>query len=388
MRKPLWDLAFSLALILSPFGAQAETSSETQATGDLGLVVERATGSVLEIDRSDRAALGRIEGLGDLSHASLTYSPDERYAYVFGRDGGLSKVDLVAQKLVARVVQAGNSIGGAISDDGKLVAVSNYEPGGVKVFDAETLALVADIPMKGKTIGLVDVPGRRFAWAVWDTGEVFLGDFKGDPKVSMIGNAGKNPFDAVITDDAHTYLVGLFGEKGVTAFDLWAEAPQPLHFLTDYGREGEDMPVYKMPHLQSWAFAEGQYALPAVGRHQVLWVDRQSLKQTAATEVAGQPVFIIEQPASPYVWVNFALPDNGKVQVIDSRSHEVVATLEPGAAILHMEFAPRGAEVWMSARDDNKVVIYDTQTREKTGEIAAEAPSGIFFTARAHRSGL
>ena len=137
------------------------------------------------------------------------------------------------------------------------------------------------------------------------------------------------------------------------------------------------MPVYKMPHLQSWAFAEGQYALPAVGRHEVLWVDRTSLGQTAATEVAGQPVFIIEQPASPYVWVNFALPDNDKVQVIDSRSHEVVATLTPGKAILHMEFAPRGAEVWISVRDANAVAIYDTRTFEKTGEIVAvlrEAP--------------
>lgn len=375
-----------LAFLATPLWAG---SDDLTATGDLGLVIERATGSLVLIDRSDRAAVGRIEGLGDLSHASLTYSPDERFAYVFGRDGGLTKVDILTRSIVARTVQAGNSIGGAISDDGKLVAVSNYEPGGVKVFDADTLALVADVPMPGKTIGLVDVPGRHFAWAVWDTGEVYLGDFSGDkPKVDMIGNAGKNPFDAVLTDDAHTFLVGLFGEKGVTAFDLWSDAPKPVRFLTDYGKDGEDMPVYKMPHLQSWAFAEGQYALPAVGRHEVLWVDRDSLSQTAATEVAGQPVFIIEQPASPYVWVNFALPDNDKVQVIDSRSHEVVATLTPGKAILHMEFAPRGAEVWMSARDDNKVLVYDTRSREKLAEIPAEAPSGIFFTARAHKTGL
>lgn len=377
---------YLLAFLATPLFAGAD---DLTATGDLGLVVERATGSLVVIDRSDRAAVGRIEGLGDLSHASLTYSPDERYAYVFGRDGGLTKVDILTQSVVARTVQAGNSIGGAISDDGKLVAVSNYEPGGVKVFDAGTLALVADVPMPGKTIGLVDVPGRRFAWAVWDTGDVYLGDFSGsEPVVTPLGNAGKNPFDAVLTDDAHTYLVGLFGEKGVTAFDLWSDAPKPVHFLQDYGKEGEDMPVYKMPHLQSWAFAEGQYALPAVGRHEVLWVDRDGLDQTAATKVAGQPVFIIEQPASPYVWVNFALPDNDTVQVIDSRSHEVVATLTPGKAILHMEFAPRGAEVWLSARDDNKVLIYDTRTREKLAEIPAEAPSGIFFTARAHKTGL
>jgi protein NirF len=375
-------------LILSLFLLAAPAFGQT-ATGDLGLVVERATGSVLVIDRSDRASIGRITGLGDVSHASLTYSPDERFAFVFGRDGGLTKVDLLTQTIAARTVQAGNSIGGAISDDGRLVAVSNYEPGGVKVFDADTLALVADIPMAGKTIGLVDVPGRRFAWAVWDTGEVFLGDFSAaEPVVTMIGNAGKNPFDAVLTDDAHTFLVGLFGEKGVTAFDLWNPETPPQKFLTDYGKTGEDMPVYKMPHLQSWAFTEGQYALPAVGRHEILWVDRESQTQTATTEVHGQPVFIIAQPASPYVWVNFATPLNDVVQVVDSRSHEVVATLTPGKAILHMEFAPRGAEVWISSRDDNKVLIYDTKTREKVGEVAAEAPSGIFFTARAHQTGL
>ena len=379
----------SLALVLMTSAAFAADLPQATATGDLGLVIERATGSLVLIDRSDRAALGRIEGLGDLSHASLTYSPDERFAYVFGRDGGLTKVDLLSRTIAARTVQAGNSIGGAISDDGKLVAVSNYEPGGVKVFDAETLALVADIPAKGKTVGLVDVPGRRFAWTVWDTGDVFLGDFSGPtPAIQMIGNAGKNPFDAVLTDDAHTFLVGLFGEKGVTAFDLWSPETPPQKFLTDYGKTGEDMPVYKMPHLQSWAFTEGQYALPAVGRHEILWVDRASQKNTATTPVHGQPVFIIAQPASPYVWVNFATPLNDVVQVVDSRSHEVVATLTPGKAILHMEFAPRGAEVWISARDDNRVMIYDTKTREKVGEVAAEAPSGIFFTARAHQTGL
>lgn len=377
--------ALLFSLIATPLWAEDPCC----ATGDLGLVVERATGSLLVIDRSDRAAVGRVEGLGDISHASLTYSPDERFAYVFGRDGGLTKVDMLTRKIVARSVQAGNSIGGAISDDGKLVAVSNYEPGGVKVFDAETLALVADVPAAGKTIGLVDVPGRRFAWTVWDTGEVFLGDFSGPvPVITPLGNAGKNPFDAVLTADAHTYLIGLFGEKGVTAFDLWDAHPKPIKFLQDYGKTEDDLPVYKMPHLQGWAFTEGQYVLPAVGAHQLLWVDTTTLKEVARTEVHGQPVFIIEQPASPFVWVNFATPLNDVVQVVDSRTHEVVKTLTPGHAILHMEFAPRGAEVWISSRDDNKVVIYDTRTFELLGEVPAQSPSGIFFTARAHRTGL
>jgi protein NirF len=378
--------ALLAALLVAAAPALAD---EVRATGDLGLVIERATGSLLVIDRSDHASIGRIEGLGDLSHATLTYSPDERYAYVFGRDGGLTKVDMVTQTIAKRIVQGGNSIGGAISDDGKLIAVSNYEPGGVKVFDAGTLDEVADIPAGAKTIGLVDVPGRRFAWATWETGEAFMADFSGpETVVTKLGDVGRNPFDAVLTDDAHTFLVGLFGEKGVTAIDLWDEHPEPVRFLKDYGKTEDDLPVYKMPHLQGWAFTEGQYVLPAVGQHELLWVDRESLQEVARTPVHGQPVFIIAQPGSPFVWVNFATPLNDTVQVVDSRTHQVVRTLTPGAAVLHMEFAPRGAEVWISARDDNRVMIYDTRSLKLVGEIAAESPSGIFFTARAHRIGL
>ena len=378
--------ALIAALLIAALPAAAET---VRATGDLGLVIERATGSLLVVDRSDRASIGRIEGLGDLSHATLTYSPDERFAYVFGRDGGLTKVDMLTQTIAKRIVQGGNSIGGAISDDGRLIAVSNYEPGGVKVFDADTLEKVADIPAGAKTIGLVDVPGRRFAWATWETGEAFMADFSGpEMALTKLGDVGKNPFDAVLTDDAHTFLVGLFGEKGVTAIDLWDDHPVPVRFLKDYGKTEDDLPVYKMPHLQGWAFTEGQYVLPAVGRHELLWVDRESLQEVARTPVHGQPVFIIAQPGSPYVWVNFATPLNDTVQVVDSRTHQVVRTLTPGAAVLHMEFAPRGAEVWISARDDNRVMIYDTRTFGVVGEIAAASPSGIFFTARAHRIGL
>ncbi|HID45696.1 MAG TPA: protein nirF, partial [Chromatiaceae bacterium] len=95
----------------------------TRGTGDMGIIVERASGSILVIDTSAHKVLSRVEGLGDLSHASAVFSRDERYAYVFGRDGGLTKIDILCGKIVKRVLQGGNSIGGAFSQDGKLVAV-------------------------------------------------------------------------------------------------------------------------------------------------------------------------------------------------------------------------------------------------------------------------
>ena len=105
-------------------------------------------------------------------------------------------------------------------------------------------------------------------------------------------------------------------------------------------------------------------------------------------KVKGQSVFVMARSDGRQVWVNYAFPDNGWVEVIDTLSGQVVRTLEPGKAILHMEFTPRGEHVWLSARDDNRVVIYDTATFDQVGEFPVQAPSGIFFTSRANRTGF
>ena len=370
-------------------GALLPLTAIAQATGDLGLVVERASGSLLIVDQSERARIGRITGLGDLSHASLVYSPDERFAYVFGRDGGLTKVDILEGEITARVMQAGNSIGGAISDDGRLVAVSNYEPGGVRIFDAGTLEMVADIPTASKTIGLVDAPGSRFVFTLWDKGETWIADLSGTtPRIDKITGMGANPYDALITGDGRTYITGLFGDDHLTALDLWQDDPKPRAILDGYAADREGLPVYKMPHLEGWALAGTDFVLPAVGQHEVLWVDARSLTETGRTPTHGQPVFAMARPDGRHVWVNFAHPLNDTIQVLDTVTKQVIHEFKPGPGVLHMEFTPRGHEVWLSVRDAGKIMVYDTGTFEKLREIDAESPSGIFFTARAHRTGL
>jgi protein NirF len=105
-------------------------------------------------------------------------------------------------------------------------------------------------------------------------------------------------------------------------------------------------------------------------------------------EVYGQPIFVIARPDGRHVWVNFALPDNDTIQIIDTQKLAVIKQLKPGKGVLHMEFEPRGEEVWLSVRDEDRVEVYDTQTFERKAVIPAKKPSGIFFTARAHRIGL
>ncbi len=384
-----------LVLTLVPMvGLEAE---ELRGTGDLGIVVERAGGSLQVVDTSARRSLGRIEGLGDLSHASAVFSPDQRFAYVFGRDGGLTKVDLLTRSIAKRIVQAGNSIGGAISDDGRLIAVSNYEPGGVRVFDAATLDPVADIPAdyapsgaRSKTVGLVDAPGRRFVFTLYDGGEIWVADFSAGktPQVTKYKDIGELPYDALITGDGRHYIAGLFGEDGLAHIDLWAEPPRVQRILDGYGRGEEKLPVYKMPHLEGWARAGDRFILPAVGRHELLAVDADSFAELGRVPVHGQPIFAVARPDGRQVWVNFAHPRNDTVQVVDVPSLEVIHAFEPGPAVLHLEFTPRGHEVWISVRDADKVEVYDTRTFEKLAELPMAKPSGIFFTARAQKLGL
>ena len=392
---------FGIALVavfalLVAVSTDARSDGGLRGTGDLGIVIERASGKVQIIETTNRTRLATVSGLGDLSHASAVFSRDGRYAFVFGRDGGLSKIDLLEGRLVDRVMQSGNSIGGAISQDGSLVAVSNYKPGGVKIFDSGSLELVADIPAvdasgaRSKVVGLVDAPGQRFVFSLYDAGEIWIADLsdRQTPKITKFTGIGDLPYDGLITPDGRHYIAGLFGEDGLALLDLWKPEAGVKRILDGYGRGEEKLPVYKMPHLEGWAKAGDLLFLPAVGRHELLVVDSRSWREVKRIPVHGQPVFAVARPDGRQVWVNFAHPLNDTVQVIDAATLDIVHSFQPGKAVMHLEFTPRGEQVWISVRDADRVDVYDTMTFKRMSAIKVDKPSGIFLTARANRIGL
>ena len=397
-------LAVSSSIMLTACSGFLTNQDQYRATGDMGVIIERATGSVKIVDTSDKTPISEIKGLGDLSHASVVFSRDERFAYVFARDGGLSKIDILKNEIDQRIIQSGNSIGGAISQDGSLVAVSNYSPGGIKVFNSDTLELVADIPatpfmdarsgkQKGsKTVGLVDAPGQKFVVSLFDTNEIWILDFSKSqtayPDIKKFKDIGLQPYDALMSPDGRYYIAGLFGEDGMALLDLWHPEKGVKKILKNYGKGEQKLPVYKMPHLEGWAIA-GDYAfVPAVGQHQVLVVDMKTWKKVGSIDVHGQPVFVMARPDGRQIWVNFAYPNNDTLQIIDAESQQITQTMTPGKGVLHMEFTPRGEHLWVSVRDLNKVNIYDTETLNILQQFDADSPSGIFFTSRAHKLGL
>jgi protein NirF len=143
-----------------------------------------------------------------------------------------------------------------------------------------------------------------------------------------------------------------------------------------------------MPHLEGWAIA-GDYAfMPAVGQHSVLVVNTKTWEQVTEIPAHSQPIFVMAQPDNRQIWVNFAHPDNNTIQIFNTETFKLVKTLTPGPAVLHMEFTPRGEQVWMSVRDSNEIQIYDTKTQTLQKTLKSSSPSGIFFTNRAHQIGL
>jgi protein NirF len=384
-----------LTLLLLSASGLAVHAAELRGTGDLGLIVERAKGALSLIDTTRHQRLAEIEGLGDLSHASIVYTPDERYGFVFGRDGALTKVDVLEARIVKRIEQAHNSVGGAISQDGRIIATSNYDPGGVRFFSADTLETLSEVSTLGpdgkssKVVGLVDAPGQKFVFSLFEAGEIWVADLH-DPKSPKLEKfkAGNEPYDALISPEGRYYIAGLFAEDGLALLDLWNLKAGVKKIVLEFAKDDPKLPVFKMPHLEGRALIGDYWFLPAVGHHEMLVIDRRNWTLVKKIPVDGQPIFVIPRPDERQIWVNFAMPDNDKIEVIDTLDLSVVKRLTPGKAVLHMEFLPKGDAVWLSCRDDDRVMVYDTETFQEIGRLPIDKPSGIFFTTRAHRLGL
>jgi protein NirF len=358
-----WFGAAWLAILLNACGGMP-----LRGTGDLGLVIERASGHVTLVNTSRRSAYARIGGLGDLSHASVVYSRDARYAFVFGRDGGLTKIDLLEARIVKRIMQSGNAIGGSISQDGRIVVAQNYTPGGIKAFDADTLELLAEVPAEyepgrfSKVVGLADVPGNRFAYALFDGGEIWVSDFS-DPKrpVTKRYPAGQQPYDGLVTPDGRHYLAGLFGEDGIACSTSGNRKRARARFSKNTAAARRSCRCSRCPTCAAGLSRRDAPGCRRSAATRYWWPMRRPGRRPAG---GGQgPAGVRHgQPRRPPDLGQFRLPGQRLGAGDRHPERQGGADLQPGKAVLHMEFTPRGEAVWISARDDNRVVIYDTKT--------------------------
>jgi len=390
-----------LVLVALSVPLQSSADERRWGTASLVVVVERQAGSVLIIDSSRHELLGRITGLGNLTHATVKFSPDARYAYVLDRVGQVSKIDLLTLKLVKQVNAGKLSVGGVISQDGKYIALSNYVPGEVRILDADTLELVKTIPalytdtstkngteLPSRVVGLVDAPGNLLVFSLMDANSVWVVDAgkKEFPVVRKFSDVGKTPYDALISPDGRYYLAGFLDSNWMGLLDTWRlERVTPI--LAEQGK-GPEIPLWKIPHLKGWALTGRLAFLPALKREVALVYSTLDWTPLTPIPISGTALYTVVRPDGRQVWVDIIGKNGDLIDVIDVDSMKVMKTLNPGPGATHPQFTPKGDAAYVSLMDGGKVVVYDTATFQVLKEIPADHPSGIFFANRAHKFGM
>lgn len=377
-------------------------------TASLIVVAEREAGRIMVIDSIKHELLGRVGGLGNLRHGVMVFSRDARYAYVIGRDGTLSKVDLIKLSLEKQKKVGENSIGVAISRDNKYLMVCNYQPGGVVIVNADNLDVIKEIPAEkikedgtrliSRTVGPLDTPDNLMIFGLMEGNAVWVVDMKkeGFPVVKKFWDVGDTPYDQLISPEGRFYVVGLLNSPWVGMLDLWkldeVKKVDMRERREGKVKEGEKVPIYHIPHLESWAVSGELAFVPAIGEKRVIVYNTKDWSYIKSIPIAGTPLFVVARPGGREVWVdNVDAPGSEAerlIQVIDVVTLEVKKTIDAGKGAIDPQFTPKGEAVYISIREEGKVAVYDTDTYQLIKEIPAEKPSGIFSTDRAVKFGL
>ena len=379
----------------------AVACAEVPAVGSQVFVVEREDNRLAIYDlQKRRLAPNKVEGLGNLRHATMTFTPDLRWGFLSTRDGQLHKIDLHSQKLVHTRKTSDNSIDIAISQDGKHVAVAEYIPGGLTIVNVETMETVKSIAstqfgaVDSRVTGVVDATPNEFLATLIEGRQVWRVDASvADFPVTQVIELGSDiglPYDAMVTPDSRHYVVGHLGSAHVSVVDLDSRPAKVRRVLLEdvEGARKSEAPV-KLPHMASWAHANGYVFVPLVGQPRLAVLRGSDLTYEKTVELRGHPVYAVRRPDEREIWVSFSgEKDDSFVEIINTDTLQVTGEIKLGRKIYHMDFTPRGSHALISANVDNHLYLVNTKTREIEDRQPLSSPSGIFGPWRAFRIGL
>ncbi len=382
--------------------AAAKAEVERGGVGARVFVVERETSSLAVYDFHQRELLpGRIGKLGNLRHATMVFTPDLRHGFLATRSGKISRIDLQTLEKTSEVYGSKNSIDNAISQDGRFLAVGEYDPGGLTVLDSRTLKIIHRLPgtfeAEGKQLlsrvtGVVDAPGNRFVCVLMEGSEIWIvkPSAEGVEIEAKIKTPHPKPYDAMITPDGRYYLVGHLGSEHVSMIDLRdLKAGVKSVSLRDPSQVYDEKTPVKLPHMASWAVAGQQVFVPLVGQSRLAVLEAGTFAFKRSIPLRGHPVYAVCSPTGAEVWVSFSgEKDDAFVQVIDTETCQVKRSLEVGKRIYHMDFTPRGSHVLITANQANQLVLVNANTYQIEDRQDLRSPSGVFGVWRAFKIGL
>ncbi|MBT9497548.1 MAG: c-type cytochrome [Zoogloea sp.] len=404
---PSWSEADIRASRIEPFpaGSLPDARQGDVAKADpmnLFIVVEAGDHhvSVLDGDRMER--IFRFPSRYAL-HGGPKFTPDGRYVFFASRDGWISKFDIWNLKIVAEVRAGINSRNAAVSSDGRYVAVANYLPGNLVIFDADLkllkvidgrnlkgdvgsrISAVYDAaPRKSFVVGLKDLP------EIWEVSydpqakpffDGYVHDYKMGEAIATPGFLNprrtelEEPLDDFFFTQSYDNVVGASREGRGRVVNL--DVRRPIASL--------DLPG--MPHLGSgisW-LRDGHRVVASTNLKdaRVSVIDMQNWQTVASIPTLGPGFFLRSHEKSPYAWVDSMMSPTARdtLQVIDKQSLQVVASVrpEPGKTFAHIEFDRYGRYVIASLMEkDGALIFLDANTFKEIKRLPASKPIGKY----------
>ncbi|WP_374243920.1 cytochrome D1 domain-containing protein [Zoogloea sp.] len=403
---PAWGEADIRASRVEPFprGSLPDARQGEVAKADpmnLFIVVEAGDHHVSVLDGDRMARIHRFPSRYAL-HGGPKFTPDGRYVFFASRDGWVSKFDIWNLKVVAEVRAGLNTRNAAVSSDGRYVAVANYLPGNLVIFDADLklLKVIDGRNLKGDVGSRISAvydaaPRRSFVAALKDIPELwevsydpgaediaagFIHDYQYKEGAFIPGflNPRRSPLEHVLDDffftQDYTEVLGTSREGRGQVVNL------------DARRKVADLSLDGMPHLGSgisWLLDGRRVAASTHLKDPKLSViDLKSWQTVATIPTLGPGFFLRSHENSPYAWVDSMMSPTAKdtLQIIDKQKLQVVAQVrEPGKTFAHVEFDRYGRYVIASLMEkDGALIFLDATTFKEIKRLPASKPIGKY----------
>lgn len=341
-------------------------------------------------------------------HGGPKFAENGRYVFFASRDGWISKFDLWNLKVVAEVRAGINTRNVAVSPDGRHVAVANYLPHNLVLFDGDLQLL--------KSIDATDSSGGQSSRvsAVYDAAprQSFIAALKDVPEVWEISYDPKA--EAIATGLVHDFrmregefIPGYLNPRRTVLAEVLDDFffNQGYYELMGASRDGSgqvvnldvrrkiaDLPLQGMPHLGSgitWEWTDGDgrkrtvMASTNLQAAEVTVIDMDSWQVVKRIPTRGPGFFLRSHGNSRYAFVDSMMSPEARnvLQVIDKRSLEVVREIigEPGKTLAHVEFTRDGrfalASLW---EDPGAIIVYDAERLEEVKRLPMSKPVGKY----------
>ncbi|HTH15991.1 MAG TPA: cytochrome D1 domain-containing protein [Magnetospirillum sp.] len=370
---------------------------------NLFTVVEGGDHHVTIVDGDRMEPLYRFQSRFAL-HGGAKYSPDGRFVYFASRDGWVSKVDMWTGKLMAEVRAGINSRNVAVSDDGRFLMVGNVLPHTLVALDAGDLKPLQVIPVAGdgKTSRVSAVytapPRHSFVVALRDLQEIWelpYADDAGPVMNGLVHSREKGLEEGVSTGGRFQalrirvpdYLDDFFFDPAYErVMGASRDGAKGMVVDLDLKRKVADLDLGGMPHLGSGIVfhkdGKPMMATPHLKDAAVSIIDMTTWATVKRIPTLGPGFFMRGHEASPYAWVDVSMgPEKDALQIIDTRTLEVVKTIRPapGRLTRHVEFNRDGSKVLVSLSEkDGAVLVLDAATFAEEKRLPMSAPIGKY----------